>query len=1195
MKTNKETKRLFVGGLGQAISQADLQNQFSRFGEVSDVEIITRKDDQGNPQKIFAYVNIRLSEADLKKCMSVLNKTKWKGGTLQIQLAKESFLHRLSQEREEAKVKTQKSTTGNPFLKKTGVLDLHVKAVPGTEVPGHKNWVVSKFGRILPVLHLKNQLKRKIVKYDPSKYCHNLKKIGEDFTNTTPITNLIWELEGGNDPMSKKRRGEFSDFHCPSKKIMQVQCEEGSSGSLAISPRHSWVMHSPHLKQQQVAQKTSCDLIIPKSHPDYSDSRQPGNVFFPISGLNPARNRNSMSDDSIDSEDELRATITREETLQRTMWSSVKESEKDPFEVVRDDFRSGVHKVHSLTSLDIKNNVSCHMSGDNVTENDCGYDSGDTDEIIAMKKNVGKVKSSTEFSQMGKSILEKTSLKNRKNCDFSDHSVKIQKTNNVELAVRDGVKSFNGKTPSDSSSSEDANSVSELTESEGDEHYNTMMKNCLHVNLTLADLEQLACGELEVPKENSENGSQETTTHRQSGRTSKSPKTPNHLHKGKQCIHPEEIVASLLEEKTNISNKQKPKESNLKPKFQAFKGIGSLYEKESVNKSLKKGVACNNIHNDQNPLKLEGPSSISMEKESSCANSSSRELTQCQQAKKANGSTLIQPQKRQSALASQDHKVVSPSSSEKASRSPISTLLPLKGKKSLGLCTKSHKTDFDKDGHHNTIKTEEGSEDEGTDRGSLRSPEKSPKVSSKKNRRGGMFSTNTQEGKTDFLLCISNSSDDTAKDKHAQDNEKRLAALEARQKAKEIQKKLVHDALANLDSHSKNKPTHIVFGSDNESETEETFNQGKDHPEDLVKGSVCHTSGKLFDSDDENSASEDDSKRFTIKPQFEGKAGQKLMDLQSHFGADERFRMDSRFLESDSEEEQEQKCLIVQRHDVNAEVNEKKTVEEEELAAEKKKALDVARSVLHINLSSSTSKGSITAKKFKDIIRYDPTRHDHATFERKKDDKPKESKAKRKKKREEAEKLPDVSKEMYYNIAMDLKGIFQTTKDSNEKKENLSWNEDSSADKTEEINDPVAVDGNKESVGFTFSFFDSDAEDIKEETYRVQTVKPAKIAWKGDPRFQESSSEEEDITEEIDDPKPSPEEASLLDKETTRFFFFSKNDERLHVGSDLFWRGAGSNFSRNSWEARTENLRMDCRKKHKDAKRKVKSKYKCQH
>lgn len=37
-----------------------------------------------------------------------------------------------------------------------------------------------------------------------------------------------------------------------------------------------------------------------------------------------------------------------------------------------------------------------------------------------------------------------------------------------------------------------------------------------------------------------------------------------------------------------------------------------------------------------------------------------------------------------------------------------------------------------------------------------------------------------------------------------------------------------------------------------------------------------------------------------------------LMDLQSHFATDDRFRMDSRFLESDSEEEQEGKSLIVQ-------------------------------------------------------------------------------------------------------------------------------------------------------------------------------------------------------------------------------------------------------------------------------------------
>lgn len=36
-------------------------------------------------------------------------------------------------------------------------------------------------------------------------------------------------------------------------------------------------------------------------------------------------------------------------------------------------------------------------------------------------------------------------------------------------------------------------------------------------------------------------------------------------------------------------------------------------------------------------------------------------------------------------------------------------------------------------------------------------------------------------------------------------------------------------------------------------------------------------SGKLFDiSDDEESGSEDDTNRFTIKPHFEGRAGQKV-------------------------------------------------------------------------------------------------------------------------------------------------------------------------------------------------------------------------------------------------------------------------------------------------------------------------------
>lgn len=41
-------KRLYVGGLGHAVSKAELQERFGKFGHVLDTEIITRQDDQGN-------------------------------------------------------------------------------------------------------------------------------------------------------------------------------------------------------------------------------------------------------------------------------------------------------------------------------------------------------------------------------------------------------------------------------------------------------------------------------------------------------------------------------------------------------------------------------------------------------------------------------------------------------------------------------------------------------------------------------------------------------------------------------------------------------------------------------------------------------------------------------------------------------------------------------------------------------------------------------------------------------------------------------------------------------------------------------------------------------------------------------------------------------------------------------------------
>lgn len=114
--------------------------------------------------------------------------------------------------------------------------------------------------------------------------------------------------------------------------------------------------------------------------------------------------------------------------------------------------------------------------------------------------------------------------------------------------------------------------------------------------------------------------------------------------------------------------------------------------------------------------------------------------------------------------------------------------MPLKDKKSLSLGAKTRSRGLDEDCCHRTGKSGEGS-DRRPDLCSSKAPEKPPEVFSRRDSQGS---------KTDFPLSFNSSSDVNAKDKHAEDNQKRLAALEARQKAKEVQKKLVHNALANL-------------------------------------------------------------------------------------------------------------------------------------------------------------------------------------------------------------------------------------------------------------------------------------------------------------------------------------------------------------------------------------------------------------
>jgi len=203
-----ETKRLFVGGLSSDIKEEDLRARFASFGTVSSVEIVRRADDEGRSLKTFAFLNIKQTETDFRRCTSILSGTRWKGCYLKIQAAKESFLSRLSRERQEenqAKLECQHNVEDKIQGKEEEAINVIPetlpKAVPGTPIPGYKNWVVGKFARVLPVVYLRRKDGKKVAKFDPSKTTHCLKRLKTEEMQESAVSELTWSL-GSAVPIS---------------------------------------------------------------------------------------------------------------------------------------------------------------------------------------------------------------------------------------------------------------------------------------------------------------------------------------------------------------------------------------------------------------------------------------------------------------------------------------------------------------------------------------------------------------------------------------------------------------------------------------------------------------------------------------------------------------------------------------------------------------------------------------------------------------------------------------------------------------------------------------------------------------------------------------------------------------------------------------------------------------------------------
>ncbi|XP_064489342.1 nucleolar protein 8-like [Ornithodoros turicata] len=409
------------------------------------------------------------------------------------------------------------------------------------------------------------------------------------------------------------------------------------------------------------------------------------------------------------------------------------------------------------------------------------------------------------------------------------------------------------------------------------------------------------------------------------------------------------------------------------------------------------------------------------------------------------------------------------------------------------------------------------------------------------------------------------------KRKRELDNEKRLQSLKAKAAQSKMQHRALKTAFSSLDSGVSQGNKKIVF-------------RDSDDDDDCDNNDECNTSkaavvpraGKrhnLFDENDDegdeyiSTHAEDD---FRVRPQFQGKKGQRVWELQSRIGMDERFRLNEQFVESDNDNE-------------GAHLEEDTNVENTD---ERTRNLKVLQDII----GGSVVKDDQPVHKkpiFKDTnkFRFDPTKEDASKFEVRKEAGAVASKKKKNKDPAPPEPVPEVSKEQFYEVSTSLRDALGNKKKEEGRQFSFSQmfhhgdSDDSGAD----------------------PFFESDSDnDASRKKQRGKVEQKSKNKLKGqaferNPFKHDSSDEEphEDSVEhaEIKDESAAECDGRFLVRVDRPRFFFVPGDHRLLEGVQFFKRHDDNEAIVRKWEAMREKVFPEMMSKRKVARRAAERKY----
>lgn len=153
------TRRVYIGGLPDDITNEGLFERFSKYGQISSVEIAQSSNADQVSCRGFAHLTIEGTDSSWNKLRSTFNGSLWKGKKVRIENSHVDFRQKLENEKQAA-IQTEQELVRKIAKKARKSLCRHARdmsLIDENNVQARKGrgWIRGKFGRPLAVVRLR--------------------------------------------------------------------------------------------------------------------------------------------------------------------------------------------------------------------------------------------------------------------------------------------------------------------------------------------------------------------------------------------------------------------------------------------------------------------------------------------------------------------------------------------------------------------------------------------------------------------------------------------------------------------------------------------------------------------------------------------------------------------------------------------------------------------------------------------------------------------------------------------------------------------------------------------------------------------------------------------------------------------------------------------------------------------------------